>query len=364
MKRRAFARSTALGALASTVAAPAVAQSSPAVNWRLVSSFPKTLTISYDACVGFVKRVAELTEGRFQIKLFGPGEIVPAFQVLDAVQNGTVEAGFTASYFYVGKDPTFGFATALPFGLNTRQQNAWMLRGDGLRLNNEFFRAYNVSYVPMGLTGAQMGGWFRKEIKSREDLKGLKMRIGGLAGEIMSRLGVIPQSIPAGDVYPSLERGSIDAVEYVGPFDDEQLGLHRVAKYYYYPGWWEGSVQVGNFVGLEKWNALPPLYRAAFAAAATEAQDVILAGYDALNGAALRRLVAKGTELRPFPREVMVQAYEVAFAYYDELAAKNDKFKTIYDNWKAFRADVLPWYQLAEGTYDNFVYAEYSKRNR
>lgn len=362
MNRRKFAKTALLGTMGGALAAPAIVHASPNIRWRWISSFPKALTISYDGCVGFSKRLAELTEGKFEIQLFGPGELVPAFQVLDAVQNGTVEAGYTASYFYVGKDPAFVFATALPFGLNTRQQNAWMYRGDGLKLNNEFYENYNVQYVPMGHTGAQMGGWFRKEINTIEDMRGLKMRLGGFAGEVMQRLGVVPQNIPAGDIYPALERGTIDAVEYVGPFDDEQLGLYKVAKYYYYPGWWEGCVQVGNFVNIDRWNDLPEHYKAAFHTAAHEAQEHILAGYDAWNYAALRRLVGLGTELRPFPREVMAEAYRVAFEYYDEVASQNENFKTIYDNWKEFRDQVLRWHRISEASYDNFVYAEHSRQ--
>ncbi len=364
MDRRKFTKVLALGGAGSAIAAPALAQSNPSVKWRWISSFPKNLTISYDACVAFTKRVAELTDGKFQIQLFGPGELVPAFQVLDAVQNGTVESGYTASYFYVGKDPTFAFATAMPFGLNTRQQSAWMIRGDGLKLCNEFFKSYNVNYIPMGHTGAQMGGWFRKEIKSLDDMKGLKMRIGGLTGEIMKRMGVVPQSIPAGDIYPALERGTIDAVEYVGPFDDEQLSLYKVAKYYYYPGWWEGCVQVGNFINIDRWNELPQSYKAALEVASNEGTSNILAGYDAWNGPALRRLVGLGAELRAFPREMMSQAYGVAFDYYDELAASNPKFKAIYDNWKAFREDVFLWNRIGEASYDSFVYSEHARRKR
>jgi TRAP-type mannitol/chloroaromatic compound transport system substrate-binding protein len=223
-------------AATSVLAAPAIAQDQPEIRWRMTSSFPKNLDIATTVADDFVKRVGELTYGKFQIKSFGPGEIVPALQVIDAVQNGTVESGFSAAYYYVGKDPTFAFATTLPFGMNTRQHNAWMICGGGLELVNEFLRDYNTVYVPGLHTGAQMGGWFRKEIKSLEDIKGLKFRIAGFAGQVLAKLGVVPQQIAGGDIYPALEKGTIDAAEWVGPYDDEKLGFAKVAKYYYYPG--------------------------------------------------------------------------------------------------------------------------------
>ncbi len=364
MDRRTFTKAALAGGIGSAVAAPAIAQSSPTIKWRCASAFPKNLTISHEGTFNATQRIGELTEGKFQIQFFGPGEIVPAAQVLDAVQNGTVEMGISTAYSYVGKDPTFGFASVLPFGLNTRQQIAWMLRGDGQKLTNDFFKTYNIYSHPIGQTGAQMGGWYRKEIKSLEDMKGLKMRISGLAGEIMKRMGVVPQGIPPGDIYPALERGTIDAVEYVGPFDDEKLGLYKVAKYYYYPGWWEGNVLVSNFMNLNKWNELPPHYKRAVEVACTESMTLVTAGYDAKNGAALRNLVGLGAELRPFPRDMLSEAYGIAFDYYDEVAAKNESFKTIYENWKAFREDILLWHRISEASYDNFIYAEHARRKR
>lgn len=362
MERRQFLRTAALGAAGSAaLAAPALA-AAPQVKWRWTSSFPRNLTSSYDACVTFTERLRELTDGGFEVQLFGPGELVPALQVLDAVQNGTVEAGFTATYFYVGKDPTFVMGTALPFGLNTRQMAAWIRKGGGRELIQEFLDGYGVHYTPMGMTGAQMGGWYRNPIKSLADMDGLKMRIGGFASEIMRRMGVVPQLIAAGDIYPALERGTIDAVEYVGPFDDQTLGLHKVAKYYHFPGWWEGGLNVGSFVNKDAWAALPPAYKAAWEVAAVEMEANILTTYDKENGPALRELVGKGVELSPFPQDVMSKAYEISFAYYDEIAAQNPAFKKIYDSYIAFRKDALLWFRVGETSYDNFVLAEYSRR--
>ena len=176
------------------------------------------------------------------------------------MQNETVECGHTASYYYVGKDPTFAFDTAVPFGLNTRQHNAWVYHGGGLELMREFYKDYNMTSFLMSHTGAQMGGWWRKEIKTPEDMRGVKMRIGGFAGQVMSKLGVVPQQLAGGDIYPALEKGTIDSAEWVGPYDDQKLGFNKVAPYYYYPGWWEGSAALSLYVGLKAWDALPALY--------------------------------------------------------------------------------------------------------
>src|SRR6516164_2942399 len=284
MKRREFLKVGAAGMAASTLAAPAVAQSMPEVKWRLTASWPKSLDTLYGACETFAKHVAEATDNKFQIQAFAGGEIVPALQALDAVQNGTVELGHTATYYYIGKDPTWALFCAIPFGLNTRQQNAWFYDGDGMKLMNEFAHPkYNVHAIAAGNTGCQMGGWFRKEIKEPGDFKGLKFRIGGFAGLTIQKLGGVPQQIAGGDIYPALERGTIDAAEWVGPYDDEKLGLNKVAKYYYYPGWWEGSTANHLLVNLAKWNELPKRYQAILLGAATLANNVELGRYDARN---------------------------------------------------------------------------------
>src|SRR5215211_1485064 len=306
MRRRAFLTSSGLGlAGAAALAAPAIAQSQPEIKWRLASSFPKSLDTLFGAVDRFTTHIAEATDNKFQIRAFAGGEIVPPFQVLDAVQNNTVEMGHTASYYYIGKDPTFAIDSTIPFGMNARQMNAWMMAGGGLDLLRNFFKDYNVYNIPSGNTGAQMGGWYRKEIKTVNDLKGLKMRIAGLAGEVLGKLGVVAQQIPGGDIYPALEKGTIDAAEWVGPYDDEKLGFYKVAKYYYYPGWWEGGPELDLFVNTQAWEKLPKSYQAILEAACYEANVDMMAKYDALNPAALRRLVAAGVQLRPFSRELL-----------------------------------------------------------
>jgi TRAP-type mannitol/chloroaromatic compound transport system substrate-binding protein len=357
MKRRQFLKQAGLGLAASGVAAPAIAQSSPQIRWRMASSFPKSLDTLYGTAEQIASRVSKITDGKFEIRVFAAGEIVPPLQVLDAVQNGTVECGQSASYYYVGKDPAFAFDTALPFGMNCRQQNAWIYYGGGLELLRALFRSHNIINFPAGNTGTQMAGWYRKEIKSVADLKGLKMRIAGLAGQILAKLGVVPQQIGGADIYPALEKGTIDAAEWVGPYDDEKLGFHKVAKYYYYPGWWEGSAQLSIYVNIKQWEALPKSYQEALEVACAEANIHMVAKYDAKNTEALRRLVAGGAQLRQFPRPVMEACYKVAQELYGELAAKSPEFKKIYGPWNAFRESQYLWFRVAENTFDNFVYS-------
>jgi TRAP-type mannitol/chloroaromatic compound transport system substrate-binding protein len=355
MKRRDFIASAAAGVAAGTVAAPAIAQSMPEVRWRLTSGFPKSLDTIYGASDLFAKYVSEATDGRFQVQPFAAGEIVPTPQAIDAVANNTVEMAHTASYYYVGKDPTFGILTAAPFGLNTRQQNAWFYQNGGNELANEFYAKHGLHALPGGNTGTQMGGWFRKEIKTPEDLKGLKMRIAGLAGQVMQKLGVVPQQIPGGDIYPALERGTIDATEWVGPYDDEKLGFNKVAPFYYYPGWWEGGATIHFWFNRQKWAELPKAYRAIAEAAAAYANIDMTAKYDARNPGALRRLVGAGAQLRPFSQEILEASFKAANEVYDEVTAKNADFKKIWENMRSFRNEEYLWFQVAEYTYDNFM---------
>ena len=355
MKRREFLKAAGLGITASAVAAPAIAQSMPEIKWRLTSSFPKSLDTLYGGAEIFSKAVAEGTDNRFQIQVFAAGEIVPGLQALDAAQNGTVEMCQTASYYYFGKDPTFTFGTALPFGLNQRMIDAWMFYGGGIELMNDLYKKFNVIGFPAGNTGAQMGGWFRKEIKIPDDLKGLKMRIGGFAGRVMAKLGLVPQQLAGGDIYPALEKGTLDACEWVGPYDDEKLGFHKVAPHYYYPGWWEGGPMLHNLVHLPKWNELPKSYQSIVQSASHVANTMMMAKYDAANPAALKRLVAGGAQLRPFPQPVMEACFKAANELYAETAAGNADFKKVLDSVTAFRNDQYLWWQVAEYGFDSFM---------
>ena len=356
MQRRKFLTSAGLG-LAGTgalaLSGKALAQA-PEVKWRLASSFPKSLDAIYGAAEIVSKRVAAATGGKFQIQVFAAGEIVPGFGVLDAVKDGTVQMAHSASYYFVGKDPTFAFDTAIPFGLNSRQQTAWMYEGGGLQLMREFFKDYNIYNIPCGNTGAQMGGWFRKEIKTVADLKGLKFRVGGFAGQVLAKLGVVPQQIPGGDIYPALEKGTIDAAEWIGPYDDEKLGFNKVAKNYYYPGWWEGGPQLSVYVNMAEWAKLPKEYQSILETACWEAHIYMQARYDAKNPEALKRLVAGGTKLQPFSNDIMAACYKAALELYAETAAKNPKFAKVYEPWKKFRDEQIEWFSICEGRFDNF----------
>jgi len=361
MNRRKFIANAGTGtaavAAASALAAPAIAQSMPEVKWRLTSSFPKSLEALWGGAELFAKRIGEMSDNRFQIRTFAAGEIVPGLQVADAVQNGTVECGQTAAYYYFGKDPSFVFETGLPFTMNQRQYLAWLLHGGGHELINEFYKPYGFRSFTFGGTGAQMGGWFRKEINTVEDLKGLKFRVGGFAGLILQKLGVVPQQIAGGDIYPALEKGTIDACEWVGPFDDEKLGFAKVAKYYYYPGWWEGASWGSLYIGDKAWAALPKNYQAMIEVASGEVCEWMVSKYDAANPVALRRLVAQGTVLKPFTRPVLEACFDASYQLYDEIAATNPGFKKIYDNLKAFRADQNLWFRVAESAFDNFNFS-------
>ena len=359
MERRSFLKKAGAGLAVGAVAAPAIAQTAaaPTVNWRLASSFPKSLDTIFGAAETISKRVAAATGGKFNIRVFAGGEIVPPLSVHTAVQNGTVECAHTAPYYFFGTDPTFAFSCAIPFGMNARQQNAWMYHGGGLELMREFYKDYNIIQFPAGNTGTQMGGWFRKEIKTVADLKGLKMRIGGTAGLVLQKFGVVPQQIAGGDIYPSLEKGTIDAAEWVGPYDDEKLGFYKVAKFYHYPGWWEGGPELDLFVNIKAWEALPKEYQAILESACYEANMDMLAKYDALNPAALKRLVANGVQLRPFSNDVLAACYKASQDVFEDIASKNAKFKKVYEPWKAFLRDEVQWFSIAENRYDNFITA-------
>jgi len=357
MKRRSFLKKAAAGLAVGGVAAPAIAQSLPAVNWRMVGSWPKALDTLFGGMEDISRRVAAATGGKFNIKVFAAGEIVGGLQVLDAVQAGTVECGHTATYYYFGKDPTFALNCAVPFGLNARQQNAWMNHGGGLELVREFYKGYNCTLFPAGNTGTQMGGWFRKEIKTVADLKGLKFRMGGYAGRVMSKLGAVPQQIAGGDIYPSLEKGTIDGAEWVGPYDDEKLGFYKVAKFYYYPGWWEPGTELDLLVNLKAYEALPKEYQAILADACAASHGSVLEKYDADNPAALKRLLAGGTQLRAWPNEIMAACYKATNEVNAESSEKFPSFKKIYDSMSKFRTDTTQWLSLAEASMSNFSIA-------
>jgi TRAP-type mannitol/chloroaromatic compound transport system substrate-binding protein len=355
MKRREFLKAAGLGVAASAVAAPAIAQSAPTIKWRMPCSWPKSLDTLYGAAEMMAKSVGEATDNKFQIQVFAAGEIVPGLQIVDAVQNGTVEIGHTASYYYFGKDPTFGFGTSVPFGPNFRINQGWLLQGGGLDALNDFYKTYNQRALLAGNTGCQMGGWYRKEIKTVDDLKGLKMRIGGWAGKILQKLGGVPQQIAGGDIYPALERGTLDACEWVGPYDDEKLGFNKVAPHYYSPGWWEGGSMLFAMVNLEKWNSLPKSYQTVLENAGHYANTWCMAKYDSLNPQALRKLIGGGTKLHVFSPAIMEASYKATMELHAEVASGNENFKKVNESMMAFTKNAYQWFSVAENTYDSFM---------
>ncbi|MCS7055111.1 MAG: TRAP transporter substrate-binding protein DctP [Thermoflexales bacterium] len=325
----------------------------------MATSWPTALDTIYGAAVYFSERVAALTDGRFQINPNPAGKLSKGADILDVVSQGAVPIGHTASYYYIGKSPVVAFGTTIPFGMTLRQQNAWLYEGGGLQLLQEIYaKRFNVIQWPAGNTGAQMGGWFRKEVNKVSDLQGLKMRIPGLGGEVMKRLGVTVQTLPAGEIFQALQTGAVDAAEWVGPYDDEKLGLFKVAKFYYYPGWWEPAPTLEVEVNLNEWNKLPKSYQEAIKSAAAEANQNMMARYDARNSAALAKLVSQGVQVKQYSKEIVEAARKAAMALYDEFASKDADFKRVYDSWKAFKDETDKWFSLNEYTIESFLFGK------
>jgi len=357
MDRRSVIKHAGIAGVLAAGVTPAV-HAQAAVRWRLSSSFPKALDTIFGAAEVFSKQVKAMSGGKFEISVHAAGEITPPFGVVDAVQQGSVECAHTAPYYFFGKNEAFALGCSIPFGLNSRQMTAWMYEGNGLKLIREFYAKYNMTSFPGGNTGAQMGGWYRKEIKSLADIKGLKMRIGGFGGKVLERIGGIPQNIPGGEIYTALEKGTIDAAEWVGPYDDQKLGFNKVAPHYYYPGWWEGGPQLDFLINQKAFDALSPEYKAIVEAASSVAHIEMQAKYDAKNPNALKQLVGAGAKLHPFPKDVMAAAFKESMALYEELNVKNEDWKKIYADYSKFRADSNLWFRFTEATFDNFMQSQ------
>jgi TRAP-type mannitol/chloroaromatic compound transport system substrate-binding protein len=357
MDRRSLIKNAGIAGVLAAGVAPAV-HAQAAVRWRLSSSFPKALDTIYGAAEVFAAQVKAMSGGKFEISVHAGGEITPPFGVVDAVQQGSVEMAHTAPYYFFGKNEAFALGCAIPFGLNSRQMTAWVYEGNGFKLMREFYAKYNMVHFAGGNTGAQMGGWYRKEIKSAADLKGMKMRIGGFAGKVFERMGGVPTNIPGGEIYQALEKGTIDAAEWVGPYDDQKLGFNKVAPHYYYPGWWEGGPQLDFYINDKAFNSLSAENKAIVEAAASYAHVDMQAKYDGRNPTALKQLVGAGTKLHPFPNDVMALAFKEAMALYDELNTKNPEWKKIYADYSKFRADSNLWFRFTEARFDSFMQAQ------
>ena len=355
MERRSFVHGAGLAGVLAAGAAPAIVHAQAALRWRLTSSFPKSLDTIYGAAETFARKVKEMTGGKFEISVHANGELVPSPGLVDAVQSGTVEMGHTAPYYYFGKNDVFALGCTIPFGLNSRQMTAWQYEGNGLKLMREFYAGYGFTSFPMGNTGAQMGGWYRKEIKTVADMKGLKFRVGGFAGKVTSRMGTVSQNIPGGEIYQALEKGTIDAAEWVGPYDDEKLGFQKVAPIYHYPGWWEGGPQLDLYVNQKAYDGLSGEYKAIIESAAAFAHTEMQAKYDARNPAALKRLVASKTKLVAFPKPVLDAAFKEAMALYEELRGTNPAWKKVYDDYASFRRESNLWFRFTEARFDSYM---------
>ena len=354
LHRRGFIKRVGIAGAVTSCATPAV-HAQPAVRWRLASSFPKSLDTIYGGAEIFAKHIKTVSGGRFEVAVHAAGELTPAFGVVDAVQQGAIEAAHTAPYYFFDKDETFAIGAAIPFGLNSRQMSAWTFHGNGLKLMREFYAAYNIINFACGSTGAQMGGWFRKEIRALSDMKGLKMRIGGIGGKVLERLGSVPQSMPGGEIYQALEKGTIDAAEWIGPYDDQKLGFNKVAPNYYYPGWWEGGLQLDLYINRKAYGALSPEFKGMVEIASMAAHVDMQAKYDAKNPAALKQLVNAGAKLRPFPADVMNAAFKESIKLYSELSDKNPAWAKIYADYAKFRGEQNLWFRFAEATFDRFM---------
>jgi TRAP-type mannitol/chloroaromatic compound transport system substrate-binding protein len=343
---------------ANAPAAQAPAQSSglPAIEWQMPTSWTASIPVLLGAAEFFAKRVSELTEGRMRITAAPGGQIVPGLQVYEAIENGTAPIGHTASFYWVGRDPAWAIGTTLPFGLTTAQQNAWLEIGGGNELMDEFYAEQGIVAFAAGNTTTQSGGWFKREINSVSDLNGLKMRIPGLGGQVMSRLGVSTQQLAGGEIFQALSTGTIDAAEFTNPVDEEKLGFNQAADFYYMPSWWEPGATLHVFINRSEYERLPDLYKFAVQAAAHEADRRSIAQYDAENAAALKRLVDGGTQLRFYTDEIMTAAQRAAFELYDELSSQSPAFAKIYAQWRTFRADVYDWHKTNEYRFMNFTY--------
>ena len=355
MDRRSLIKNAGIAGVLATGIAPAV-HAQAAVRWRLASSFPKSLDTIFGSAEMFSRTVRALSGGKFEVSVHAAGELMPAFGVVDGIQAGTVEMAQTASYYFTGKDPIFAFGCAVPFGLTARQMDSWMEHGNGRKLMDEFYAKYNILSMSAGNTTTQMGGWYRKEIKSVADLKGLKMRLGGgLFGEAMGKLGVVAQNMPAGEVYQALEKGTLDATEFVGPYDDEKLGFAKVAPFYYFPGWWEGGAELEFYINTKAFEALSAENKAIVRAAGAVAARDMTAKYDAVNPQALKRLVGAKTQLKPFPKDVMDAGFKASMQVFAEHEAKSPEFKKIHQDMRAFQRDQVLWNRFSEFRFSSYM---------
>ena len=354
MKRRSFLKKAGLGTLATGAALGGLptANAADRYNWKLVTTWPPNFPVFMDGVKRFARDVKRMSRGELNINVFAGGELIPALQTFDAVSQGSVEMGHGAAYYWAGKIPAGQFFTAVPFGMNAQGMNAWLYSGGGLELWRELYAPHNLVPFPMGNTGVQMGGWFRKPIKSLDDLKGLKMRIPGLGGKVIAKAGVNPVLLAGGEIYTALERGTIDATEWVGPYHDLRLGLYRAAKHYYYPGWHEPGPTLELTINKAAWDKLPKHLQLIVANAAAASNLWMLSEFEAKNLEALHTLKNKyKVEIEEFPQDVLGALRKLTRQTLDEEAAKDADFKKIYLAYQAFSKNNSAWNEISEAAY-------------
>jgi len=364
--RRAFLSQAAIVTAGATLAAPALANSSPEVRWTMASAFPPSLEIVFDGARTCAAATSEATDGRFTISVQPAGSTASAYDALNAVADGKADCAHTSLSYSWTQHPAYAFGSGVPFGMNARQHAAWLRIGGGNERIDDLLAERGLMALPMGSAGGQMAGWFRKEVRKAGDLAGMKLRIGGFAGKVLKACGATVVALPKDQILEALASGSLDAFESIAPYDDERFAggreragaISTVAPYYYCPGWWKGETQLHLIVSRERFAGLPKAYQAAVKSAAALADGRVRAQYDAANPAALKRLVMGGAQLRLFPQEVLESCYRATNNLYAELSAQNAKFKTVADCYMAFRSDQYLWWQVAEYPFDNFMIRE------
>jgi len=346
----------AVGAGIAASAVPAVAKEKK-FRWKMVTTWPPHFPMLGEGADNFAKWVGEMSGGRLKIQVYGGGELVPPLGVFDAVSQGTVEMGHGAAYYWAGKSPATQFFAAVPFGFNAQSLNAWLYSGGGMELWDEVYAKFNLKPFLAGNTGVQMGGWFNKEIKSMDDLKGLKMRIPGLGGKVIAKAGGNAVLVAGGEIYTNLDRGVIDATEWVGPFHDLKMGFYKAAKYYYYPGWHEAGTGIEAMVNLNAWNSLPDDLKAIVEAAAYKCNMWMISEFEAKNNGALQELITKHkVQLKQFPEPVLKELKKLAKEVLEEVAGSDPMSRKVYDSFLEFQKTMIDWNKITEEQYQQFKY--------
>jgi TRAP-type mannitol/chloroaromatic compound transport system substrate-binding protein len=346
------ALSLGLGACSRSESPVAAAAAGPALKWKMVTTWPSNFPGLGTGASHLAALIGQMSGGRLEVKVFGAGELVPALEVFDAVASGTAELGHGAAYYWKGKSEAAQFFGAVPFGMNAQEVNGWLYSGGGIELWQELFAPFGVRPEPAGNTGVQLGGWFRKEIRSIADLKGLKMRIPGLGAEVLKRAGGTPVNLPGGEIFTALQTGAIDATEWVGPYNDLAFGLHTVAKHCYYPGWQEPGSVLECLINQRAYDALPDDLKAVVSGACRIVNNDMLAEYTARNPVALKSLIEEhGVSVKPFPADVLATLKRHSEDVVAEMAAKDALAKRIYDSYTAFAAGARAYHDVSELAY-------------